>query len=207
MSPATRAGARRAPQEAVLRRWAAFALALALAAAVAAGIGAMNVARLSTARFGELLGTSRAGEWADLSTYGVRLRLDDLAIAEEFPSQYAGGEPQRALPGMLLVRVRMTVEPTVDIAKDNFRDLISCDLALWTRHDARITPAGLMVEGPEANSCSALKRPIVAGQQTPIQQVFQVLPADAEGLRVQATSSDLRPQAGGTWPVWDFLPA
>lgn len=67
------------------RHWLLFAAALVLALAVGSGIGVLNAHRLSVARYGQLLGVSRAGERVDLSRFGLRMRLDDVAVAPEFP--------------------------------------------------------------------------------------------------------------------------
>lgn len=187
-------------------RWLIGALAVGVSVTAALGIGQVAADQLTVARYGERLGTSRAGEWADLSAYGLRIRLDEVAVADRLPSRYSPDEPAEPLPGMALVRVRMTVEPTVDIARDNYKDMISCDIALWTKGGARVTASGPMLDGPEASSCAGIERPIVQGSQVEIQEVFQVLPADRDGLLVQVTTADVHPEAGGTWPVWDFLP-
>lgn len=187
------------------RRWLVGAAALVVAVATALGVGQAASHQLTVARYGVLEGTSRVGEWADLSRYGLRVRLDEVAVAEGFPDRYQPQKQQRALDGMLLVRVRMTVEPTIDIARDNVQDMVSCDIALWTRTGARILPSGPPLAGPTGDSCATI-RPVVKGTATQLQQVFQVLPEDAEGLVVQVTSSETRPRAGGTWPVWDFVP-
>lgn len=192
------------PTSPISRRWLVGALALGVSVTAALGVGQVAADQLHVARYGELLGTSRPGEWADLSAYGLRIRLDEFAIADRFESRYSPDEPAEPLPGMQLVRVRMTVEPGVDIARDNYKDMISCDIALWTKSGARITASGPMVAGPEASSCTGIERPIVKGAPVEIQEIFQVLPADTDGLVVQVTTADVRPEAGGTWPVWDF---
>lgn len=181
------------------RAWAIFAVSLAVALLVGVVMGQYAKARLTEARQGDLLGTSRVGEWADMSEYGIRIRLDDVAIAESFPGRY--GSESAALEGLLLARVRMSVIATVDIAETG-QEILTCDLGLLTAAGERYWPSGPMLEGPEYSNCGAVPKPITAGQEFEIQQVFQIRPSDAAGLVVEVTGSDLRPQAGGTWPVW-----
>lgn len=188
------------------RRWLWAVVGVVLTVVVATVMGQLAARDLDRARYGTLIGTSQQGEWADLGQYGLRARLDEVAVAESFPDHYAPENDVTAIPGLLLARVRMTVEPTVDIAEDNYSEFISCDLALWNGAGERINASGPMVAGPELSDCSLI-RPVVAGQQYQVQVVFQIRPRDQEGLYVQMTSSDIRPQAGGSWPVWSFIPA
>lgn len=184
--------------------WAVFTGLVAVAVVVGLLLGQLAAERLRVARYGTLLGTSAIGEWADLSDYGLRARLDEAEVAESFPSEF--GAEVAGDAGMLLVRVQLSIEFTIDVAADNYSDLVSCDLALWNAAGERITyPGPYGMAGPSEASCSALPRPYLAGEVRQIQASFQIRPADEHGLILELTSSDIRPQAGGSWPVWRFV--
>lgn len=183
--------------------WAVLAGLVVLAIVVGLVLGQFAAGRLHVHRYGDLRGTSPMGEWVDFSEFGFKARLDEAEAAETMPSRF-GGE-STAEPGMVLVRVKMTIEFTVDLAVDNYTDMVTCDLALWNAAGERINYLGPYdVAGPEAVGCYALPKPYAAGELREIQSTFQVRPDDLDGLLLELTTTDMRVESGGTWPTWRF---
>ena len=183
--------------------WAVLAGLVALAIVVGLVLGQFAAGRLAIFRYGDLRGSSPMGEWVDFSEYGFKARLDEAEAAQTMPTRY--GDEATADEGMVLVRVKLSIELTVDLAVDNYTDMVTCDLSLWNAAGERINLLSPYdIAGPEAPGCYALPKPLVAGEVRKIQSVFQVRAADVEGLILELTTTDLRPQSGGTWPTWRF---
>lgn len=182
------------------RHWLTFAALLAAALVVALVVGNTPASRLALQREGKLLGTSAVGEWAELGAYGLKLRVDEVAIAEELPTStgMTGG-----LDGLLLARVRVTLQPTIDIDARNSFEMLSCRTTLQTASGEQITASPVILEGPTDSDCGALPSPLRAGEQVQYQTVFQIRPADQAGLKVRVHWRD-SPLVGEPAPVWEF---
>lgn len=194
MSPATAYARRRR------RGWGLFIGLLVVAVVVALVFGARASARLHDVRYGVLVGTVEQGEWAGLdeARYGYRLRLDAVERVHE------GG-----LPGLQVLAVRMTVLPTHTPTE---QEALGCAITLWTAAGERIQQSGPIVAPEAATDCygpaeSFTGAPIRAGEPYETVAVFQVRPAEVDGIVVEVSPADLHPVAAGLWENWRFVPA
>lgn len=182
--------------------WAVFGVLLALAVIVGLMIGNTPASRLKWEREGKLLGTSQVGEWADLGAYGMKVRVDDVAIADALPAERGG--TARAADGLQLVRVRVTLEPTIDITASNSFEMFSCLTKLITADGKQISQSVVLLEGPSQMDCASFSGTARVGEQLHYQAVYQIKPSDAEGLKVRVHWLN-SPLPDEPPPTWDFV--
>ncbi|WP_026927436.1 hypothetical protein [Granulicoccus phenolivorans] len=178
------------------RPWLVAGALLLVAILLAVGMGAVAGGRWQQER---VIGTSRVGEWADLSAYGFRLRVDGVAVSDELPG--IGGAPVRGIDGLRLARVQLTLEPTRSIAADNYADILSCDVAVRNGRDEQIGPSAVGLQLPDGSvgGCTAVVRPIEAGRQYALTQVYEIRPSDEAGLSVEVVVTEGQRPVSRSW--------
>lgn len=169
------------------RWWVTFVLLLVVALTFSRVVGGY----VSQLRQPSEIGTSSTGEWADLSAYGFRARLDSLDLAASFPRSFDSGERMTAAPGTQYLRVRMSIEPLVGEDQD-----MGCIWKLFNGEGEQLTLTEYGIEGPASTQCSFLEDEGSREKGVPFgsQEVYVVLP-DAIGsfsLQVHADGSDGR---------------
>lgn len=158
--------------------WISFAVLLSVSLVFALIVGA----RVATVNDPVELGHSTTGEWAELSEFGFRARLDDMSIAESFPSAYEETLDKAAPEGMALLRVRFSIEPLV--ADDG---LVACLLSLFNGKGDRLTRIEYGVAGPESAECSLISTDGERQEGVPYatQTVWVVAPDPVESFSLQ----------------------
>lgn len=94
------------------------------------------------------LGHGTVGEWADLSDYGFRLRLDGIELHESMPSRWDETRFEYPPQGMHYVEARFTVEVLVPQDVD-----IGCDFRLLNADGEEFGLVGIGMAGAEASEC------------------------------------------------------
>lgn len=174
-------------------RWVALALVMALALVFSLIVG-NYLARLYEPRE---LGSSATGEWADLSEYGFRMRLDDVTKATSFPSSYGEGEYTTAEEGTELLRIQLSIEPLVGPEED-----VSCRFELYNGDGEKLGLKELTVDGPAAVDCTAgFDDPRPMGVAYDTQMVHVVIPEPVENYTLE-----MYPLAADSTVYWTFTP-
>lgn len=128
------------------------------------------------------IGTSEAGEWVDLSEYGLRLRLDSMELAPSFPRSFNESEQMTAPEGTQYLRVRMSIEPTVD--EDEY---VGCFWKLLNGDGEQLTLTEFGIAGPASTQCSFLEDEGSLEKGVPFasQEVYVVVPKPVESFSLQ----------------------
>ncbi|MEO7587794.1 MAG: hypothetical protein ABIS84_07160 [Arachnia sp.] len=172
--------------------WVSFALLLSFALVFSLAVGDF------LARQGEPkeLGSSRIGEWADLSEHGFRARLDSLDMATQLPNAYNPDVISSAPPGMTYLRVRMTIEPLVGPDDD-----LQCSWKVTNGAAEQLSLTESAIEGPQFGGCThpfdegPRERGVPFGTQT----VYVVIAEPLESYTLR-----LQPQLADGSPYWTF---
>ena len=184
-----------AAAKAWLRRrawWVSFVVLL-VAALVFSMVVGDYVARL---RQPTQAGRTTAGQWADLSEFGFRARLDDVAMSTAWPSAYDPEQEVTAPDGSSLLRVRMSLEPLVD------EDVsIGCSFRLFSAAGEQLTLREYGVEGPQSSECTFVSEGTTREKGVPFQSqvVYIVLPENVDSYSLQ-----LYPNLGASPVYWTF---
>lgn len=143
------------------------------------------------------LGSSVTGEWADLSDYGFRMRLDEMVMAPSFPSSWDENELTAAPDGMELLRIRLSIEPLVGPDAD-----MACRFELFNGDGEQLGLTESVVEGPSAVDCNVGgDEPREPGVVFVTQLVHVVIPEPLENYSLQ-----MYPLSAESQVYWTFTP-
>ncbi len=174
--------------------WISFVLLLVVALAFSMVVGDY-VARL---RQPTEAGRSTTGEWADISEFGFRARLDDVTLAKTFTNSYDPEQHKGGPEGTSLLRVRMSIEALVD---DD--EVLGCSWRLFNGAGEQLTLTEYGIEGPESSECTFVSDEGTRQKGVPFQTqvVYVVVPDDIDSYSLQ-----LFPQFGASLSYWTFVP-
>lgn len=169
MSAPTRGFLRSLPDR---RWWVAFVVVLVLVVVYSVATGQY----LATMREPEVIGESEVGQWADLSDYGFRLRVDSMELLESATGGWESG-PVHPPEGMRFLSVRMTVEALVPEDGD-----MACTMSLLNGAGEEIGLEEIGLDGPESIGCSHhnYREGVGVGDQWESQMAWVVLPEPVE---------------------------
>ncbi len=143
-------------------------------------------------------GRSTTGEWADLSEFGFRARLDDVTMSTTFPNSYDPEQEKSGPDGTSLLRVRMSIEALVD--ED---EVLGCSWRLFNGSGEQLTLTEYGIEGPESSECTLISDDMVREKGVAFQtQVVYVVVPDA----IDSYSLQLYPNFGASPVYWTFTP-
>ena len=160
--------------------WVAFGIIAALVVGYSVAVGQY----LSTLRQPEVIGHSVVGEWADLSDYGFRIRVDSMEYFDALPGSWDPSQVNEPPEGMKYLRVLYTVEALVPPEGD-----LGCivDLRNGDGEELDLTEIGLA--GPEGEGCTRYdgRDGIAVGDTYETQSVFVVQPVPIEDYTIVIT--------------------
>lgn len=127
-------------------------------------------------------GRSTTGHWADLSEYGLRARLDEIAISATFPDAYDPAQQTAGPEGTSLLRVRMSIEPLV-----GEEEVLGCSWRLFNGAGEQLTLTEYGIEGPASTECTFISEETAREKGVAFQSqvVYVVVPNALESYSLQ----------------------
>lgn len=155
--------------------WVSFVVVLVLVVVYSVAVGQY----LSTLRQPEVVGQSRVGEWADLSDYGFRLRVDNMELLDSAAGGWEGSDIKRPPEGMKFLRVLMTIEALVPEDGN-----MGCTLTLLNGAGEEIGLEEVGLDGPDSVGCAhhEFREGIGVGDTWESQMVWVVLDEPVENF-------------------------
>lgn len=164
-------------------RWRWWAALVALACLF--GVYSVSVGQfLVEMREPDHLGHATVGEWADMSEYGFRLRLDGIDVHDSMPSRWDETRNEEPPSGMHFVEASFTLEVLVAEDVD-----VACAFRLLNADGEELGNVGIGMAGAQGTEChhEEQRAGIGVGDEFVTHEVYVVPRNMTDGFTVNVT--------------------